>query len=42
MQALCAPFTKARSIRRGFNKWKTIDDNKKKFIPQLAIDTEYF
>ncbi len=30
-----------RCIHRGFDKWKMKDDDKKKFIPQLTIDTEY-
>ncbi len=37
-----AQFTKVKSIHRGFYKWKMKDDNKKKFIPQLAIDTKFF
>ncbi len=24
-----------------FYKWKTMEDNQKKFIPQLAIDTKF-
>ncbi len=36
-----AQFKKERSIHRAIYKWKTIDDNLKKFIPQLAIDTEF-
>ncbi len=35
-----AQFTKVRSIHSGFYKMK--DGNQKKFIPQLAIDTEIF
>ncbi len=31
-----AQFTQARSIHRGFYKWKTMDDYQKKFIPQLV------
>ncbi len=30
-------FTKARSIHRGFFKWKTMDDNQKKIIPQKEL-----
>jgi hypothetical protein len=37
-----AHFTNAQSIHSGSYKWKTMDGNKKKFIPQLAIDTEFF
>ncbi len=37
-----AQFTNAQSIHPGFTKWKTLDEDKKKFIPQLAIDTEFF
>ena len=37
-----AQFTNVRSIHSGFHKWKAIDDNKKKFILHLAIDTEFF
>jgi hypothetical protein len=37
-----AQFTNARSSHSGFYKWKTKDDNHKKFIPHLAIDTEFF
>ncbi len=37
-----AQFTQARSIHRGFYKRKTMDNNPKKFIPQLATDTENF
>jgi hypothetical protein len=36
-----AQLTNARSIHRGFYKWKTMDEDKKKFISQLAIDTEF-
>ncbi len=36
-----AHFTNARSIQIGFYKWKTMDDIQKKFIPQLAIDTNF-
>jgi hypothetical protein len=32
----------AQSIHSGSYKRKTMDDNQKKFIPQLAIDTEFF
>jgi hypothetical protein len=35
-------FTTARSIHRSIYKWKTMDDNQKKFIPKLEIDTEFF
>jgi hypothetical protein len=35
-------FTNARSTRGGFYKWKTMDDNQTKFMPQLAIDTKFF
>ncbi len=31
-------FTNARSVHSGFYKRKTMDDDQKKFIPQLAID----
>jgi hypothetical protein len=31
-----------RSIHSGFYQWRTIDDNQKRFIPHLAIDTELF
>ncbi len=37
-----AQFTKTRSIHCGFYKWKTMDDNKKMFTPQLAFDTKIF
>ncbi len=37
-----AQFTNARSIPSDFYKWKTIEDNQKKFIPPLAIDNEFF
>ncbi len=33
---------KARSIHSGFYKWKTIEDNQKKFIPPLSIVVEFF
>ncbi len=36
-KAVFAQFTKVQSIHRGFYKWKTINDNQKMFIPQLAI-----
>jgi hypothetical protein len=36
-----AQFVKVLSIHHGFYKRKMKDDNKKKFIPQLAIDTEF-
>ncbi len=35
-------FTNARIIHCGFYKWKTLDDEQKNVIPQLAIDTEVF
>jgi hypothetical protein len=35
-------FTNARIIHCGFDKCKTLDDDQKKVIPQLAIDTEVF
>ncbi len=35
-------FTNARIIYSGFYKGKTMDDNQKKFFPQLAIDTNFF
>ncbi len=28
-----------RSIHNAFYKWKTMEDNQKKFIPQLAIES---
>jgi hypothetical protein len=31
-----------QSMHMGSYKRKTMDDNQKKFIPQLAIDTEFF
>ncbi len=31
-------FTNARSVHSGFYKRKTMDDDQKKFFPQLAID----
>jgi hypothetical protein len=37
-----AHFTNARSIHSGFYKWKTMDDNKKKLIAQMVIDTKFF
>ncbi len=37
-----AQFTNAWSIHSGFYKWKTMDDDQKKFILQLAIDTKFF
>ncbi len=37
-----AQFTNARSILSGFYKWKTMDNNQKKIIPQLSIDTKFF
>jgi hypothetical protein len=37
-----AQYTNALSILRGFYKLKTMDDDQKKFIPPLAIDTEFF
>jgi hypothetical protein len=37
-----AHFTHVQSIPSGSYKRKKTDDNKKKFIPQLAIDTEFF
>jgi hypothetical protein len=33
-------FTKVRSIHQGFYKWKMKDDNQKKFLPKIAIDTD--
>jgi hypothetical protein len=35
-------FTNARSYHHGFYKWKMIDNDQKKFIPQLAIATKFF
>jgi hypothetical protein len=35
-------FTNVQSIHNGFCKWNTMDDNPKKFIPQMAIDTKFF
>ncbi len=32
----------AKSIHSGIYKWKMMDGNQKKFIPQLAIDTDFF
>ena len=37
-----AQFTNARSYHRGFYKWNMIDNDQIKFIPQLAIATEFF
>ncbi len=37
-----AQFTNARSIHSAFYQWRMIDDNKKRFIPHLAIETELF
>jgi hypothetical protein len=37
-----AKFTNAWSIHRGFYKLKTMGDDQKKFILQLAIDTKFF
>jgi hypothetical protein len=37
-----AQFTNVQSIHSGFYKWKTMDDDQKKFILQLAIDTKCF
>ncbi len=43
-----AHWSKFLSIYKGaehsslFYKWKTMDDNQKKFIPPLAIDTKFF
>jgi hypothetical protein len=34
-------FAKARSIHRGFSKWKMKHDNQKKFIPPLALHSEF-
>jgi hypothetical protein len=42
VRAVFVQFTNALSIHSGFYKGKTMDDNKKKFIPPLAIDTKYF
>jgi hypothetical protein len=40
-KTLFAQFTKVRSIHCVFYKCKTMDDDdQRKFIPQLAIDTE--
>ncbi len=35
-------FTNACSIHSTFYQWRMIDDNQKRFIPQLAIETELF
>jgi hypothetical protein len=32
-----AHFTNVQSIHSGFYKWKMVDDNQKKFIPQLPL-----
>ncbi len=37
-----AQFTNSRSIHSGFYQWEMIDDNKKKFIPHLAIANDFF
>jgi hypothetical protein len=37
-----AQFTNAWSIHRGFYKQKKMDDDQKKLIPQLAVETEFF
>jgi hypothetical protein len=37
-----AQFTNARSIHSAFYQWRMIDDNQKRFIPHLAIETELF
>jgi hypothetical protein len=37
-----AQFTKARSIHSAFYHCRMIDDNQKKFIPHLAIETVLF
>jgi hypothetical protein len=41
-ETLFVQFTKVRNIHCGFNKWNAMDDDQKKFISQLAIDTQYF
>ncbi len=41
-KTVVAQFPKVRSIYHDFHKRKMKDSNKKKFIPQLAIDTECF
>jgi hypothetical protein len=37
-----AQFMNALSFHIGFCKWKTKDDDQKKFILQFAIDTDVF
>jgi hypothetical protein len=37
-----AQFSKARSVQSAFYQWRMIDDNQKRFIPHLAIETELF
>ncbi len=39
-----AQFTKTRSIsiHSVFYQWRMIDDNQKRFVPHLAIDTDFF
>jgi hypothetical protein len=37
-----AQFTKRRAFIEAFYKVKTMDDNQKKFIKQLEIDTKFF
>jgi hypothetical protein len=37
-----AQFMNALSFHIGFYKWKTRDDDQKKFFPQLPIDTKCF
>ena len=37
-----AQFTNTRSIHCAFYQWRMIDDNKKRFIPHLAIESKLF
>jgi hypothetical protein len=41
-KTVSAQFTNAQTIHSGFYQGVMIDDNKKKFIPHLAIETEPF
>jgi hypothetical protein len=41
-KAVFGQFTKVQSIHPGFYKLEMKDKNQKKFIPKLAIDSEFF